>query len=161
MTNLTEAIKCYNGYISVYNVFTGEWVSYNMKTQQAQSYWFSSSFRWIRFSLMTDQWETEVSFQSFKKLAERAQAQNCDLFFKQQATVPHTPVRADSKAENCICSWVQCDSWSHFPGDYFSAGCPGLLIATVSFVAFEILNHTFYLVHFTLKLNFKIIFFVF
>lgn len=24
LTNLAEAIKCYNGYISVYNVFTGE-----------------------------------------------------------------------------------------------------------------------------------------
>lgn len=77
---------------------------------------------------------------------------------------PQCPIHLSEltpRVENCICSWVQCDPWSHFPGDYFSAGCPGLLIVTVSFVAFEILNHTFYLVHFTLKLNFKIIFFVF
>lgn len=146
LTNLTEAIKCYNGYISVYNEFTGEWVSYNMKTQQAKSYWFSSSFQWIRFSLMTDQWKTEVSFQSLKKPAESSGPELWPFLQTASHSAPCTCQSWLPGAENSICSWVQCDLWSHFPGDYFSAGYPGLLVATVSFVAFEILNHTFYLV---------------
>lgn len=49
-------------------------------------------------------------------------------------------------AENCIFSWVRCDQWSHFSWDYFSPRCPVFLDSRVSFVTFQILDHTFHLV---------------
>lgn len=94
---------------------------------------------------MMNPWKTEVSFQSrlsrVLRRLPRAQTQNSDLLLKQRAAaryaphapgVPHALAALTPRVENSIFRLVQCDPWSHFSWDQFSARCPLPLVSTVS-----------------------------
>lgn len=78
---------------------------------------------------------------------QRAQAQKEDFSLQQQVPVHQLTCRGWVPGpENCIFSWVTCDQWSHFCWDYFTPGYPVFLNSSISFVTFQILDHTFHLV---------------